>query len=227
MIAREVVDVDSTRSKILKVWPEVAAARPEGSSSSSVPPIDRAKLGAIIFADPSARKRLNQLLKWPIMKTTLLSLWRAYWAGAKCVIVDAPLLFEAGLDKLCHVTVTVFIEDVEDQIKRLMERDASLAKVQGRAPITHDEAKSRIDSQMSTEEKRKRATYEIDNSGTLPELEEMTDTLIKHVRKSHKPFLPRNSLVTYLVTLFFLFLMFLVYVFARERPKNTIMNGGK
>lgn len=211
------VNVDSVRRSILKQWPEVAQAGSTGSGRSSVPALDRAKLGSIIFAHPDERKKLNTLLKWPITRATLLALVKAYIAGAKCVIVDAPLLFESGLDKLCHVTVTVFVDSEELQIDRLVDRDTKLALSQSRPAVTREEAKHRIDSQMSTAEKRKRATYEIDNSGTAAELEDLTDTLIKHIRKAHKASLPRNSLITYLITLFFLGLMYLVYFFNQAK----------
>ena len=209
--------MDSVRRSILKTWPEVALSGSNGVSRSSVPSLDRTKLGSIIFAHPEQRKKLNALLKWPITRATLWALFRAYVAGAKCVIVDAPLLFESGLDKLCHVTITVFIDSEEVQIQRLVSRDEKSALSQNRAPITREEAKNRIDSQMSTTEKRKRSTYEIDNSGTEPELDDLTDTLIKHIRKSHKAALPRNSLITYSTTLFFLGLMFVVYYFTKAK----------
>lgn len=215
VIAREVVDVDSVRRSIIKTWPEVAQTGSTGPNRSAVPTLDRAKLGSIIFSKPEERKRLNGLLKWPITRATLYALLRAYIAGAKCVIVDAPLLFESGLDKLCHVTITVFVDDEEIQIRRLLDRDTKLAESQNRAPITREEAKHRIDSQMSTADRRKRATYEIDNSGTANELDDLTDTLIKHIRKAHKAAVPRNSLITYLTTLFFVGLMFVVYYFTK------------
>lgn len=213
------MDMESTRRDVIKAFPSVVAhpdISPSGSSSSpSVPPIDRAKLGAIIFADPSARHRLNQLMKWPIIMSTLRAIWRAYWAGIPAIVVDAPLLFESKLDKICSLTITIYIEKEEDQIARLLERDA---KVLGKQPLTAEEAKARIEAQMSTKEKRKRSTYEVDNSGTNSELENRLDLLMATIKHKHKPLLPRSSLLIYITTIFFLVLM---YIASRWPLKGT------
>ena len=219
MIAREVVEVESTRRSILKAFPDAAGERSAGVSASVVPPIDRAKLGVIVFSDAGARSKLNQLMKWPILSTTLKRVWEAYWAGVKVVVVDAPLLFESGLDKICSVTVTVFIDDEEEQINRLLERDAKLVASSGdtsRKPLTKEEAKARIDAQMSIAQKRKLSTYEIDNSGTVKQLEESVDLLLTHIKSSHRPMIPRNSVITYGVTLFFLALMLFGWLLTRK-----------
>lgn len=216
VIARDVVEVDATRAKILSVFPTAAAPLPNGAPQGSVPLIDRAKLGAIIFDDKEARTKLNQLMKWPITLATLKAIWKSYWAGHKCIVMDAPLLFESGLSRLCSVTVTVFIDQEEDQIARLLARDLKIvASDPTRKPLTLEEAKARVNSQMPLSEKRKKSTYELDNSGNVKSLEDQIDTLIAHIRSKHKAKLPRNSLITYLVTLFFLALMFLVYLINR------------
>jgi dephospho-CoA kinase len=216
VIARDVVEVDATRSAILKTFPEAAGPIPTGAPAGFVPPIDRVKLGAIVFQDEVARKKLNQLMRWPIISTTFKAIWRAYWAGIKCSVIDAPLLFESGLSKLCSVTVTVYIEKEEDQIGRLLARDLKLvASDPSRKPLTLEEAQSRVNAQMPLSEKRKRSTYELDNSGSVAELENQIDTLIATIKSKHKAFLPRNSLITYLVTLFFLGIMFIIYLFNR------------
>jgi dephospho-CoA kinase len=156
-------------------------------------------------------------MRWPILKTTLLKIAKAYFAGYTCIVVDAPLLFEAGMDKLCSATVTVFIEKEEDQIKRLLDRDAKLLAADSnpnRKPLTEAEAKDRIHAQMSIEEKRRRSTYELDNSTTIQDLENQIDVLVSNVKSKHRAWIPRNSLIVYLVTLFFLTLMYLSYRFA-------------
>lgn len=214
VIARQVVEVDATRREILKAFPAAAGERPPGAPASSVPPINRAKLGEIIFSDPSARAKLNRLMSWPITRATLVAVWRSYWAGYKIIVLDAPLLFESGLHRLCSATITVFIESEEEQIKRLVERDAAIAAQDPtRPPPSVESAKARIDAQMPLERKRKLATYELDNSTTVEELHERLDWLVDNIKRTRKPLLPRNSVITYSVTLFFLLLMFVAYKF--------------
>lgn len=214
LIAREVVNVESTRSRILKTFPQATGQPIPGSS---VPAIDRAKLGSIIFSDKTARSTLNSLMRWPIMQTTILAILKAYIAGYSCIVVDAPLLFESGLDKFCSVTLTVFIEKEEDQVKRLLDRDLKLVAASGdpnKKPLTESEAKDRIHAQMSTEQKRKKSTYEVENSSSIQALENQVDVLLSNIRSKHRAWLPRNSLIVYLVTLFFLALMYLAYRYA-------------
>jgi len=201
----------------LNAFPDAAADRPTGASPTTVPPIDRGKLGSIIFADAKARSKLNQLMKWPIILATLKRVWQAYWAGVKVVVVDAPLLFESSLSMICSVTITVFIDREEDQVKRLIERDTKrIASGDVSRPLlTKEDAKARIEAQMPIAQKRKLSTYEIDNSGTIQQLEQQVDDLLQHIKATHRPLLPRNSLITYGVTLFFLALMYLGWLMTR------------
>jgi dephospho-CoA kinase len=70
--------------------------------------------------------------------------------------MDIPLLLEAGMEKGLAEVIVVYVPEII-QLERLMERDG----------IDEQAAMARIRSQMPIEEKRKRATVVIDNSGTL------------------------------------------------------------
>jgi dephospho-CoA kinase len=70
-------------------------------------------------------------------------------------VLDIPLLFEVGLDFLVDKIVVVACRE-DLQIDRLTRRDK----------LSLDEAKKRISSQMSLNEKKKRADYVINNDGT-------------------------------------------------------------
>lgn len=207
LISREVVEVGtSTHKTLLKTFPEAAASQdPENS------PIDRVKLGKLIFENADARKKLNAIMRKPILFKTAEYILKAYFSGLPCVILDAPLLFEASLDKICSLTITVNLESEEVQIDRLMKRDQKLKNESKSTlpPMTIDEAKSKISSQMSLLEKKRRATYCIENSGTIEELNQNVEKLILMIKKKHKPWLPRNSLFIYITTLIFLLLIYI------------------
>jgi dephospho-CoA kinase len=68
-------------------------------------------------------------------------------------LIDAPVLFESGFDKMCHATVCVLCPQ-EEKIDRIVKRDG----------ITREQAQARIASQLSDEELKNRCTYAIDNS---------------------------------------------------------------
>jgi len=121
--------------------------------------IDRAKLGKIVFDDPEQMATLNRISRPRIIESIKNELDSIKEARPDSVIVlDVPLLYEARLDKLSDQVWVVWI-DRETQIKRLMERNK----------YTREEAVKRIDSQMSLDEKKRRADVVIDNSGSFAE----------------------------------------------------------
>ena len=79
-------------------------------------------------------------------------------AGEPVCVLDAPLLFEAGLEALCDTVWCAWLPK-KLQLKRLMERDG----------LTRKEAEMRIASQMPPREKKKRSDLVIDTRGTREE----------------------------------------------------------
>lgn len=73
-------------------------------------------------------------------------------------VIDAALMIESGGYKRFDKLIVVFC-DRETQIERLMRRNS----------ITREDAERRVAAQMSSEEKRRYADYEIDTSGTFDE----------------------------------------------------------
>ncbi len=121
--------------------------------------IDRAKLGQIVFADAERRKRLNDIVHPRVIaeQNRLLSEVEAQNPDGIAVI-DAALMIESGGYKRFDKLIVVFC-DRETQIERLMRRNS----------ITREDAERRVAAQMSSEEKRRYADYEIDTSGTFDE----------------------------------------------------------
>ena len=123
--------------------------------------IDRRKLGGIVFADEDARRKLNSIVHPAVMTESRAQIENARASGVKVCILDVPLLFETGMEKLCDETWLIYVPR-EEQIRRMAERDG----------LDAADAAARIDSQMPLEEKLKRADVAIDASGTIEQTRE-------------------------------------------------------
>ena len=142
-----------------EIWQEVVKAFGEEILEHSGE-IDRKKLGSIVFADPDKLTRLNQIMHPRMARMVAQQVQELGEQGADVVVVEAALLFEAGWDSLVgEVWSTDSPEDLV--IKRLQTRNG----------LSQVEAKKRIDSQMSAEERKSRSQVVVDNSGDLDELE--------------------------------------------------------
>ncbi len=118
--------------------------------------IDRRKLSAEVFSDEEKRKRLEELLH-PIVLETIREAYGAMNDGV--MIVEIPLLFEAGFEKEVDRVIAVRA-DADVVVERLRAKGFS-----------EEEIRRRSAAQMPVEEKASRADYLIDNSGTLKETE--------------------------------------------------------
>ena len=127
--------------------------------------IDRRALAHIVFNDPVERLWLEQLIH-PIVQERLerdLELL----SNASCVALVIPLLFEAGLDKLCTEVWVVSCSDKQQQ-DRLMARNG----------LSAIEAQQRIEAQWPLERKRQLADHVIDNSGDAESWKEQIQHLL-------------------------------------------------
>ncbi|MBT98561.1 MAG: dephospho-CoA kinase [Dehalococcoidia bacterium] len=121
--------------------------------------IDRRKLGAVVFSDPSQLEKLNQIMhpRMAWMVSDKIEVFRGQ--GVNVVVVEAALLFEAGWDSLVE-EVWVTDSPEESIIGRLKERNG----------LSEEEAKKRINSQMDRAERIERSDFVINNSGDMAEL---------------------------------------------------------
>jgi dephospho-CoA kinase len=126
--------------------------------------IDRTVLGDIIFNDPRKKQLLNTIVHPHVRKETNRQLKHIEQNNPDAlVILDIPLLFEAGMHKDLSEVIVVYTP-AHIQIRRLMERDH----------ISQEDALVRIRSQMPIEEKKSLATMIIDNSGTMEHTRKQT-----------------------------------------------------
>jgi len=149
-LAREVVapGTPGLASVLAAFGPEVQAA--DGS-------LDRARLGAMVFADPARRADLEAIVH-PLVRTRAAEIEAAAQPGA-VVVHDIPLLVETGQAESFDAVIVVDAPE-EVQVDRAV-RD------RGWSP---EEARSRIAAQASREERRAAATYVVENSGTTEDL---------------------------------------------------------
>ncbi|MED4453252.1 dephospho-CoA kinase [Metabacillus fastidiosus] len=129
--------------------------------------INRAKLGSIIFQSEEERKILNNIVHPEVRKEMMSQTEIAKENKEEIVVLDIPLLYESNLTHLVHKTLLVYVDE-NVQVKRLMERNN----------YTYEEAKMRMEAQLSLEDKLKLADHVINNNGTIGETEEQLNKLI-------------------------------------------------
>lgn len=120
--------------------------------------IDRARLGALVFNDPDALRRLNAIVHPLVREWMAARTVEAAERGAEIVVQDVPLLYENDLAGLFSSIVLVYAP-AEIQLERLVE---------GRG-VPPDRARAMIAAQMPIDVKRDRAHHVVDNSGTVEE----------------------------------------------------------
>jgi dephospho-CoA kinase len=118
--------------------------------------LDRARLGAIVFADPARRERLEEIIH-PYVRARASKISKTALPGA-VVVHDVPLLTEKRLGDLYDAVVVVDVP-AEVQLDRLRGRGMSEA-----------DAKARIAAQATREQRLAIADYVVDNSGSLAQL---------------------------------------------------------
>ena len=117
--------------------------------------IDRQKLGAIVFGDETRRIRLNEIVHPRVIEEQNRLLQEAEAKNPDGIaVIDAALMIESGGYKRFDKLIVVYC-DRETQIDRLMRRNH----------ISKEDAERRVAAQMSSDEKREYADYQIDTSG--------------------------------------------------------------
>jgi dephospho-CoA kinase len=150
--------------------------------------LDRAALGAIVFADPAARAELEGITHPLVAARTAELVSRA--PSEAVVVHDVPLLVEKHLGAGYHLVVVVDA-DVDRRIERLTSARG----------LTEGDARSRIAVQSSDEERRAAADVWLVNDGTVAQLEAAVDVLWKqrlvpfndnvvHGRRAPRPEVP-------------------------------------
>lgn len=122
--------------------------------------LNRPALGRCIFNNPELRGQLNSIVHPRVRLVMLRGILKAYLNAERMVVLDVPLLFEGGLDRLCGISIVVAASN-EIQISRMRVRDKHLSE---------EDIRSRLNSQWPIERKIKRAQFVIWNEGSLEDL---------------------------------------------------------
>ena len=129
--------------------------------------LNRQAVADIVFAQPEEKQWMDGMAHPIIRDEIKKQLSAAAQAGERLLVLDVPLLYEAGWDDMVDQVWLVYVNR-KVQLQRLMARNG----------YNLQEAQLRINAQMPMEEKRKRAQVVIDNNGTRQELETMVMGLL-------------------------------------------------
>lgn len=125
-------------------------------------PLNRQAIGRKIFGtDPERQKDravLNGIVHPAVRKEIYRAIATCYLKGHWAVVLDIPLLFESGWERLCGTVMVVAVSDPKIQMKRLTERDPHLSL---------EEAENRVSSQTDVREKADRALKRGGASGVV------------------------------------------------------------
>jgi len=149
-LAREVVapGTDGLRRIVEEFGPEVLTS--DGR-------LDRTAMGAMVFGDPRARRRLEAIVH-PLVRVRGTEIEAAVPTGS-VVVHDIPLLVETGQAASFDAVVVVDVP-VETQVERMLA-DRGMSR---------SDAEARVAAQSSREQRREAATYVVYNTGTHEDL---------------------------------------------------------
>ena len=171
-----VLDADSLAHKIIEagqpayeeVLGEFGAALADGRGR-----VDRAKLGALVFADRAKLEKLNAIVHPRVAEAVLRQFAEWQREGTRdAAFVEAALLIESGIHQHLDGLVVAWCRP-EQQLERLSARG-----------LSEDEARRRIAAQMPVEEKLRYATEKIDCSGTLEQTRRQVEALAARLHRS-------------------------------------------
>lgn len=159
-LAREVVEPGTPCLAALAAEFGAGILREDGS-------LDRRALGRIVFSDAARLARLDELIFPAIRECLQTRLAAMEAAGERCVLLDAPTLFESGVDALCGTVLSV-TAGVELRLERICARDG----------IPPEDARRRMASQHTEEWFRAHSDFVLTNSGEPGALAAQVDALL-------------------------------------------------
>lgn len=141
-----VYDTDKIAHQILDTLTEF-----EGYDVFTDSHIDRKKLGEIVFSNPDAKNKLENIIH-PKVKTEIEKIFEKH-KNDEVVFISVPLLYETGFETLFDKVLLITIDD-DTRLERLIKRDNCTIK----------DALKRINSQMPQDEKAEKADFIISNN---------------------------------------------------------------
>ena len=159
-LGHESLEQSGVKASIVRRWGD-AVLKPNGT-------VNRRALGGIVFASEADRKGLETIMFPAITRMTRERIETAKLdSSVRFVVLDAPVLIEAGWKDACDRLV--FVDAI---------REIRLARVKNRNGWTDSELTAREAAQMPVKDKRKLADAVIVNEGTLDELRKNVETVL-------------------------------------------------
>lgn len=161
---REILRDKSVQRQLVEWWGSEIIS-PDGS-------VDRSRIAQLVFESDAERRKLEGLIHPLVHDRRRALVERARESGAPGVIIDAPLLFEAGVDNECDAVV--FVDT---------PREIRLSRVKSTRGWDESELDRRENAQLGLEEKRKRSDYVVSNSGLPDELHGRVARVLASIQK--------------------------------------------
>jgi len=136
--------------------------------------IDRTAVARIVFARPQHRRRLESVVH-PRIRSRRRALFEQAPPDTPALVIDAPLLFEADLDREC--TAVIFVQT---------DRPQRLSRLADSRGWDDTELTGREQSQLSLDDKRARSDYVVINNGDLDELSEQIHRILNELRQPRR-----------------------------------------
>lgn len=149
--AKALLDDPAVRDRLARWWGD-RVLRPDGT-------IDREVVAGIVFSDRAQRERLEGLIHPMLADSRAEIIRKAAQSGAVGVVIDAPLLIEAGLDAMCDAVIYVDAP-LQERLRRVAESRGWDAA----------ELARRESAQTPLEKKRRRSHYVVRNTGSTDDL---------------------------------------------------------
>ena len=139
--------------------------------------LNRVVMRDLVFGPDSeeALKDLNRITHAHILERTMVEVDHLQENGADIILIDAPLLYESGFDKMCSAVVCVTAPE-ELLIERIMKRDN----------ISREDAERRLRTQKNASELAERADYIIENNAEKDFLQGRVDRIIAELHSAIK-----------------------------------------
>ncbi len=138
--------------------------------------IDRSKLAEKVFCDKRRLGRLCRIIHPEVIRDIKRSIKAArFRRGVPAVVIDAPLLIEAGMRDMANALVVV-VTDFNTQIARAKKS----------AGLSAAEIKQRVKNQLPLKEKARMADYVIDNTGSKKDTKQIVRKIWKEIKGGGK-----------------------------------------
>lgn len=153
-VVHELLEGEPLRGRLVERW---------GADVAGDGEINRARIGEIVFADPEQLTWLEAQIH-PLVQQRTAEWLTSLPEGTEVAVVEVPLLFEVGSEKVFDATIAIVTADG-------LRRERAAAR--GHALVDEREAR-----QLTQMEKAERADYMVENDGTVEDLERALSALL-------------------------------------------------